>query len=159
MARRGLLIGTLVIVIAVALAACGGSGGGDGQKDAPASGDGPRSDGPRPTDGSITIDGPPVAPGPACGATTCTLGQQVCCIGAVSVCRVPGNCPSLEFACDGPEDCPNAVCCFPNNTGSRCQTNNCGAIACHVDGDCSGATPKCCPKAFTPNYKVCQAQC
>src|SRR5689334_22325614 len=140
-----------ILVIAMALVACGGGGGGGGddsqQKDAPP----PAGDGPM-------IDAA-IAAGPACGATTCTLGQQECCIGAVNVCKATGTCPSQGFACDGPEDCPGAVCCFPNSGGSRCQANNCQAIACHVSTDCPMATPKCCPKTFTPGYGVCQVQC
>jgi hypothetical protein len=150
----------IAIAVVLALAACGGDGSG-GRLDAPPSGtDAPRTDAP-PGDGPpMTVDGPAVALGPACGAVTCVLGQEDCCIGATSVCKPTGTCPSQGFACDGPEDCPNAVCCYPNqNNGSRCQTNNCQAIACHVDTDCPGATPKCCAKLFTPNYKVCQTQC
>jgi len=145
-----------ICVIAMALVACGGGGGG-GKQDAPAGDDAPMIDGPG-TDGSTTVDAAILA-GPACGATTCTLGQEVCCIGVVTVCKATALCPSQAFACDGPEDCPGGVCCFPNNNGSRCQTNNCQAIACHVDGDCPAGTPRCCPKMFTPNYGVCQAQC
>ena len=150
-----------ILVIAMALIACGGNGGGSSKIDASSTpGDGATSDGPRIIDAPMGggVDAA-IAPGPACGPTTCTLGQQECCIGAVSVCKPSGTCPSQGFACDGPEDCPGAVCCFPNNNGSRCQTNNCQDIACHKDADCPAGTPKCCPKAFTPSYNVCQAQC
>jgi hypothetical protein len=150
-----------IFVIAMALVACGegdGGGGGNSKIDASSPGDGAMSDGPRVDASMMGIDAA-ITPGPACGATTCTLGQQECCIGVVSVCKPAGMCPSQAFACDGPEDCPNAVCCFPNNNGSRCQTNNCQDIACHKDADCPGGVPKCCPKAFTPGYNVCQAQC
>jgi hypothetical protein len=151
----------IAMALALALAACGDDGGSGGKLDAPPSGgDGPPSDGPLPGDGPMTPDAPPVAAGPACGAVTCTLGQQDCCIGVVNACKPTGTCPSQGFACDGPEDCPNAVCCYPNqNNGSRCQSNNCQAIACHADTDCPTATPRCCAKPFTPSYKVCQVQC
>ena len=145
-------------VIAMVLVACGSDGGSRPKTDAPTSSDGPRSDGP-PGDGPPMMIDAAIGPGPACGATTCMLGQQVCCIGVTSVCRIPAQCPTEGFACDGPEDCPGAVCCFPNNGGSRCQTSNCNEIACHADTDCGGATPKCCPKAFTPEYRSCQPQC
>jgi hypothetical protein len=36
---------------------------------------------------------------------------------------------------------------------------NCAETACHGDGDCGGATTKCCPKLFTPSYGVCKAAC
>lgn len=147
-----------ICLIAMVLVACGGGGGGDGDNGGgkldgpPATEDAPRGDGPAGTDAAISQ-------GPACGATTCTLGQQDCCIGVNNVCKPAGTCPSQGFACDGPEDCPGGVCCYPNNNGSRCQTNNCQDVACHGDTDCGGAAPKCCPKPFTPSYKVCQAQC
>ena len=144
-------------VIAMALVACGHDSSNQ-KMDAPSSGDGPMIDAPR-SDGSISTVDAAISPGPACGATTCTLGQQDCCIGVMNACKPTGTCPSQGFACDGPEDCPNGVCCFPNNNGSRCQTNSCQAIACHRDADCPAGTPKCCSKPFTPNYNVCQAQC
>ncbi len=140
-------------VIAMALIACGDDGGGSQKMDAPSPGDGATNG-----DASMNIDAS-ISPGPACGATTCTLGQQDCCIGVMTVCKPAGTCPSQGFACDGPEDCPNAVCCYPNNNGSRCQANNCQDIACHADTDCPAGTPKCCGKPFTPSYKVCQTQC
>jgi hypothetical protein len=148
-----------ILVIAMTLIACGGGSGGSKIDASSTPGDGAADDGPRgdaPMGGGVDAA---IVPGPACGATTCTLGQQECCIGAVSVCKPSGTCPSQGFACDGPEDCPGAVCCFPNNNGSRCQTNNCQDIACHKDADCPAGTAKCCPKPFTPNYSVCQVQC
>jgi hypothetical protein len=145
-----------ILAIAVVLAACGGSG--NEKLDAPSSGDASNADAPGGGDGSVGVDAA-IAPGPACLATTCMLGQEECCLGAQTVCKPTGTCPTQPFACDGPEDCAGAVCCFVNNNGSRCQTNNCGAIACHVDADCPAGAPKCCPKPFTPNYRGCQAQC
>jgi hypothetical protein len=148
-----------IFVIAVALVACGSDGGSNDKLDAPSSGDGPRTDAPA-GDGPVTNVDAAISPGAACGAVTCTLGQQDCCIGVMNVCKAAGTCPSQGFACDGPEDCPGAVCCYPNsNNGSRCQANNCQAIACHADTDCPTGTSKCCLKPFSPDYKVCQAQC
>jgi len=144
-------------VIALVLIACGSNSGGNDKTDATSSSDGPRTDGP-PVDGSMTVDAA-IGPGPACGATTCQLGAQVCCIGTTSVCRLPAQCPTESFECDGPEDCPAAVCCFPNSGGSRCQTNHCGEPACHVDADCPTGTPRCCPKMFTPEYRSCKVAC
>lgn len=138
--------------------ACGDDGG-SGTKDAPAGGDGGPTDGAR---DASSIDGAVmVGPGPACEGVTCMLGSEDCCLSATSVCKPAGTCPSQGFACDGPEDCPNAVCCYPNaNNGSRCQTNSCQAVACHKDTDCPSATSKCCPKTFAPsNYGVCQTAC
>jgi len=77
-----------------------------------------------------------------------------------NVCEPTGTCPSQGFACDGPEDCAGSACCFGNGGqgGTTCKAS-CATPACHGDGDCGGATSKCCPKLFTPNYRVCQAQC
>jgi hypothetical protein len=144
------------LVLALALVACGDDS--NAKRDAPAGGDGPRIDAPR--DGSTTNADASVAPGPACGAVTCMLGMEDCCIGTMNVCKPSGTCPTQGFACDGPEDCPGAVCCYPNGAnGSRCQTNNCQAVACHTDGDCPSGTPKCCFKSFSPGYNVCQTAC
>jgi hypothetical protein len=144
------------LVLAVALVACGDDS--NAKRDAPAVSDGPRIDAPR--DGSMTTGDAAIGPGAACAGTTCMLGIEDCCIGSMTVCKPTGTCPSQGFYCDGPEDCPNAVCCFPNaSNGSRCQTNNCQDIACHTDGDCPSGTSKCCPKSFTPGYNVCQTAC
>ena len=140
-------------VLIVLLCACGKDSKSD--IDAPPGGDASSTSDGSPTDGDVTIDAT-VLVGPACGATTCTNGSEVCCIGTNSVCRVPGNCPSEEFACDGPEDCTGQPCCMPNNGGSECG-GNCQEIACHVDADCGGM--KCCPKMFTPGYSSCRAAC
>jgi hypothetical protein len=146
-----------VLLIAILLVACGDDSSGT-KMDAP-SNDGARLDTGGGSDGSTTNADAAIMVGPACGSTTCMAGQQECCLGQMNVCKALGTCPTQAFVCDGPEDCPNAICCFPNSGGSRCQTQNCGAIACHNDGDCPTATSKCCPKAFTPNYGVCQTAC
>ena len=66
----------------------------------------------------------------------------------------------VPLTCDGPEDCPGAQCCYGNGGqgGSTCKAS-CSTIACHRDTDCPQATSKCCPKAFTPAYGVCQTAC
>jgi hypothetical protein len=146
------------LLIAIALCACGDDTS-NNKMDAPATSDGPKlADSSGGGDGSPTADAAIMA-GAACGSTTCTLGTEECCIGQNNVCKAAGTCPTQAFACDGPEDCPNAVCCFPNSGGSRCQTNNCNAIACHDDGDCPSSATKCCTKSFSPNYGVCQTAC
>src|SRR5262245_3153161 len=124
------------ILIALALFACGHDGGGT-KMDGPPGGGGDASGGIDAPRGDAASGDASIALGPACSGTTCMLGTQECCLAAVSVCKPAGTCPSQGFLCDGPEDCPGAVCCYPNaNNGSRCQTNNCQQLACHGDGDC-----------------------
>ena len=79
-------------------------------------------------------------------------------------CKAAADCPTQAFGCDGKEDCGAGSCCYGNGGqgGSECKAagQNCtGGEACHYDSDCAGATAKCCPKMFTPSYKVCQAAC
>lgn len=141
----------------VLVAACGGDGKDGGSKDAADPGaDAPIVDAPGMTaDASFGM-------GALCGATTCAT-TQVCCTGATVSCKAVADCPTQSFACDGPEDCGAGTCCFGSGGqgGSTCRAagQNCNDVACHFDGDCGGATPKCCPKMFTPSYKVCQAAC
>ncbi|HEU0031467.1 MAG TPA: hypothetical protein VFQ53_12600 [Kofleriaceae bacterium] len=158
------MVARILLVISMMLCACGGDDGGGGTKpidspQAPTDGQG-TVDGA--TDGSTPpVDGGPAAVGPQCGAIVCT-GNDVCCIGSTTTCKAAGMCPSQAFACDGAEDCNGGTCCFGNGGqgGSTCQAGtNCGAIACHEDADCGGGTPKCCPRPFTPDYKVCLAAC
>jgi len=155
----------LVLVAAFAIGCGGGgSGGGGGGGDGGSNGDAPGSgsDAPGPNDGPGGGGGDAaVTVGPLCDGVTCTNGTQDCCIGGMgNVCEPTGTCPSQGFACDGPEDCSGSVCCFGNGGqgGTSCK-GSCATPACHGDGDCGGGTPKCCPKVFTPNYRVCQAQC
>ena len=151
-----------------ALVACGGNG--SKQSDAPpagsdaAPGDGvPGGDTPPPGDMG---GGGDAAVGVTCGATTCAVGQE-CCIGANGgTCEDQGNCQTVAFACDGPEDCEqNQVCCFaaggggPGTAGAECKpAAQCQTNACHTDGDCGGNTPKCCPIAAT-QYSLCRPAC
>ena len=140
----------------ILLVACGGDGSG-GAKDA--------ADNP---DHDAVIDAPGTKPdasfamGALCLTTTCAT-TQVCCTGAMVTCKALADCPTQSFACDGPEDCGAGTCCFGNGGqgGSTCKAagQTCGDVACHFDTDCSGGTPKCCPKMFTPSYGVCQAAC
>ena len=143
----------------VLLVACGGDGSGGGTKDAPPD---PNTDSTLPIDAPGTGTDASFGMGALCGASTCAT-TQVCCTGATIACKALADCPTQSFACDGPEDCGTGSCCFGNGGqgGSECKPagTNCGAPACHFDTDCSGGTPKCCPKMFTPSYKVCQAAC
>ncbi|MBA3391402.1 MAG: hypothetical protein H0T89_02105 [Deltaproteobacteria bacterium] len=144
-------------VLLIAIAACGDDGG-DKPRDAAPTGDVTPSD--------AGVDSPGQAAdasiGALCGAVTC-MSTQVCCTGASTTCVAPGNCPTQNFQCDGAEDCAGGKCCFGNQGagGSECKaaTTNCNDVACHGDAECGGSTPKCCPKMFTPSYKVCLAAC
>jgi hypothetical protein len=119
-------------------------------------------DSPKPIDAPGTGTDASFQMGALCGATTC-MTTQVCCTGAMIACKQAVDCPTQNFACDGPEDCGTGTCCFGSGGqgGSVCKAagQNCQDLACHYDTDCSGATPKCCPKPFTPSYGVCQAAC
>ena len=143
---------SLIVLVCIG---CGGSGS-DGGKDAP----GTMDDSSMMQDGSTTDAS--FGPGAVCGAATC-MSPQECCTGAMISCKLAADCPTQHFACDGPEDCNGGTCCFGNGgqMGSACKAvgQNCGEAACHCDTDCSGATPKCCPKMFTPSYGVCASAC
>ena len=146
------------LVVFVMFAACGGGdgGGNDDPKDAD-----PTSDSSSKADAAQTVDAG-FGPGALCGSTTCATTEG-CCTGATISCKTVANCPTQHFACDGPEDCNGGTCCFGNGGqgGSECVPagQNCGDVACHANTDCGGSTPACCPKAFTPSYKVCLAAC
>jgi hypothetical protein len=146
-----------ILLAALVLAACGGSGSGGGNGDA-TSGDDGDAMGPRDAGSDGTTSTTDAAIGAACGPVTCKP-TEVCCMGAMLACTGVGQCPVPSFACDGPEDCPGAQCCFGSQGqgGSSCKT--CAAPACHVDTDCPTTAAKCCPKMFTPGYKVCQTAC
>src|SRR5215470_16016059 len=141
----------ILAILAIALLASGG-----GNHDAPIGGDGPGG-------GDAGVDGnnpnADAAVGPLCSGMVCPM-SDVCCIGVVTECKPTGMCPSQSFACDGPEDCPSGQCCYGNGGqgGSQCRAS-CTSPACHVDQDCPVGMQKCCPKAFTPMYKVCQSSC
>lgn len=161
----GAMLRLSCIVIVACLVACGDDGDGKpvDASDTTADGSPAGSDG-GPTDGpSSAIDAPmTTAVGPACGATTCSNTTEDCCIGQAEVCKPTGTCPSQGFACDGPEDCASGRCCYGNGGtgGSECSTATNCQVACHADMNCPTATPKCCPKTFTPTgYGVCQTQC
>jgi hypothetical protein len=139
-------------ILFVLFVACGGGSGGG--HDAPGGADAPRSDG-----GIDSAGATDSAVGPLCMTVVCT-GTDACCLGVMFTCEPAAMCPSQSFACDGPEDCPTGQCCYGNGGqgGSTCRAS-CAAPACHVDGDCPTTAPKCCPKMFTPMYKVCQSAC
>ena len=143
------------LLFVLVLAACGDSDGKGGPKDAP---DGTGDDAPVMIDAPGTGTDASFTMGASC-LTTTGATNQVCCTGAQTACKAAADCPTQSFECDGPEDCN---CCFGNGGqgGSTCNAagQNCtGGKACHYDSDCGGM--KCCPKMFTPSYKVCQAAC
>ncbi|MDB4997125.1 MAG: hypothetical protein JWM74_4557 [Myxococcaceae bacterium] len=64
----------------------------------------------------------PPKPGVACGTAQCSGAKpDICCInfggsgGQTSqVCKDTDDCDGARLACDGPSDCPGAVCCLSN---------------------------------------------
>lgn len=153
----------VTIAFTLWVAACGKDGDPDRGADAALHGDANGT-----PDGSTVVDAPAgsdassmAMEGPACGGTTCDNGAQDCCIGQMEACKPTGTCPSQGFACDGLEDCAAGTCCYGNGGtgGSECGNGGNCQIACHVDAHCPAAAPRCCPRSFTPGYKVCQAQC
>jgi hypothetical protein len=139
------------------------------------------------TDGGVrdsAVDGPVDAPGPdlppstpgtlVCGAQTCDVKTQTCCVslavGSVGARCVPIGtaCTGAALVCDEPADCPGAVCCFGVQTGggglgvgSQCSArtacNGFGRfLVCRTNADCGGTMPACCSVAGVP---VCQTAC
>jgi hypothetical protein len=151
--RANLLIAT-VLVVFTGCGDDGGGGGGGGDDAAVTDGTGTGTD--------AGVDAPPgstadASIGPLCITETCGSGEA-CCTGSTVSCVTIGQCPTQSFECDGAEDCAGGVCCFGNQGagGSLCRAagTNCGELACHGDAECPTAEPKCCPKTFTPSYKV-----
>jgi len=62
------------------------------------------------------LDGSCVAgdPGVTCGAVLC-VDPEICCyfdpVVTDPYCTLPANCQGLPVACDGPEECPDNICC------------------------------------------------
>jgi hypothetical protein len=150
-----------IVVMLALVIACGGdkskaidaAPGGDAGVDAPSN--------PPPIDGNM----PDASQGVACGAMTCVNGQEECCftMPGAGTCDPAGSCAGVAFTCDGPEDCPGAVCCVRGNNpgtpgGSECRNPCQTQDLCHTNGDCGGGSPKCC-QLGTSDYKVCLAQC
>lgn len=105
-----------------------------------------------------TTTGGPLSPTVSCDNTPCP-GGEVCCYlifeAGQDFCAAPGTCPQdngwIELSCNGPDDCPNQVCCGTFNNQSwvdvSCQDNCNGGNELTM---CEGA-----PSACDPN-EVCQ---
>jgi hypothetical protein len=100
--------------------------------------------------------------GISCGASECLIGGDlVCCVdNALRYCSPVGACSSgTPIYCDGPEDCPGAVCCQPTGEQSLvCRVQCAGSTICHGDGDCPASAPRCCPGKAN-GYGSCAASC
>jgi hypothetical protein len=136
----------------------------------------------RPVDATPGIDtGNDVgAIGIACGADSCTIGNQQCCLanvggGAICVGLMGGGCPAgaPRLRCDDSSDCPaNQVCCAsPMGAGvatdlARCLgANNCANMI-NAQVLCDPNDPTACmqgdlcsptPLAIFPNRPFCHA--
>jgi hypothetical protein len=120
------------------------------------SGGSPVSDGGRdlagldagPCDAAVqVVTGTPSPGAIACNANgSCMLGSNdVCCSNFDTppfdkTCS-QGMCPMgfSTFACDGPEDCPGAICCFAGDTvkgNATCKLPCEGRVVCHKTSDC-----------------------
>jgi hypothetical protein len=115
----------------------------------------------RPTPDAMTMPDAMTTPdaggtvGVACGAMTCTMGDD-CCVTPHGGGQPPDfSCDTscgqgeLTYACDGPEDCPGQHCCLYNSGftyGSACQDScgNGGDVTCNVAGDCPNGGDQCC---------------
>jgi hypothetical protein len=168
----------LVALALPTLAACGGTdsalidgGGTDATLDGttlPQDGSLPPEDGSSPDGGPPPADGGTDAlvrdggsnPGQIdCASTTCTAGQQICCVippdggsitpdaGLTRVCSTPQMCQGPEVRCDEKADCPmGEICCFNSNNGSASLSTRCGQTCgtatqvCKTDQECGGGT-------------------
>ncbi|MBX3186652.1 MAG: hypothetical protein KF819_06540 [Labilithrix sp.] len=137
-----------------------------GVVDAPS--DGASSDGPSDgrSDAREVADAPtePVVSSIDCPPTVCSLASNGrCCYDAdlqSGACAFGGvACPTaankISVACDGPEDCPGAVCCASSPGTIVCQLA-CPTTqtVCHSTGTCPA--PLTCTGLVGGHYKVCQ---
>jgi hypothetical protein len=101
--------------------------------------------------------------GIVCGTSDCLLGADlVCCLdGALRYCAPVGACSSgTPIYCDGPEDCPGAVCCQPMGAQSiECRVQCSGSVICHGDGYCPASAPHCCDGKASGGYGSCAPAC
>jgi hypothetical protein len=133
---------------------------GAAQEDAPVQTDASQSG--NPTPGQIQ-----------CGETsTCDATTQVCCLvrgdgGSTYSCiATTDTCGGTTSNCDEPGDCGSGEVCCRAGGGGGGGAATCTAAAsctgrqlCHVDGDCSGTTPVCCPSTNNPGTGSCRATC
>jgi hypothetical protein len=148
----------VVFTVAIVALGCGNKpgGGGDG------GGGGNVAD--------MTMVPPPdLAPRPtggiACGADTCTTGNQFCCTadnGATGDCQMTQNpsCGSSIFFCDGPEDCEPAQpeCCVTGGYATCLPAGQCdgqanASVMCHDSSTCT--PPALCHIAQNSPYAIC----
>jgi len=116
------------------------------------------------TGGAGGSGGQPVAGSVTCGLKACTISSQSCCFGdnVTPYCYPKGQllgckctgilCEKAVVNCDGPEDCPNALCCATKGvTGQHFDRLSCAttcqnsigvtaAVVCHLNtsGECDG---------------------
>jgi hypothetical protein len=99
--------------------------------------------------------------GVTCGNSECLIGaDNVCCLdSAIRYCAPLGACSATPVFCDGPEDCPGAVCCQPTGTMTLvCRTQCAGTVVCHGDADCPAAQLRCCQGRLN-GYGGCASAC
>lgn len=101
--------------------------------------------------------------GVECGGTFCnTSSGAICCESFPPVCGAGPCSPGTQaVACDGPEDCPAAVCCLfvSPNFGSFCattcdQAGNQRGVICHTRADCQTGEI-CCPLEVSGGLSGC----
>jgi hypothetical protein len=103
----------------------------------------------------------------ACGAMSCTGNGATCCVDDTSgagTCGAAAACPGgfSTFTCDGPEDCPSALCCFTGNVTrgkSDCLKTCGGNVVCHSAADCPKGDRCVQHPAFPPGSGVCKPTC
>lgn len=99
-------------------------------------------------DGAKADAGPDVVPSGSivCGASTCKVGSEICCVdtalGQDVGCAAPSDaCPGANLFCDDASDCGGLHCCFDGSV-SRC-TGACAGVSLCVDdrpGGCPAGT-------------------
>jgi hypothetical protein len=101
-----------------------------------------------------------------CGATICSIPDGEHCFDRSRlVCQTAACGDSDQFDCDGPEDCPGAVCCFPKrNAFSRAAcASSCPAMSasvlCHETRDCRPGQVCCLNFLLGPSNGLCLGAC
>jgi hypothetical protein len=110
------------------------------------------------------LSGPPPIHGVPCGESICfNEANQYCHTsnwGQSGSCEMPVGPGPGYFACDGPEDCSSAACCYLDSAsvcglyGFCVAGTTVGEFMCHTDVEC-GVMSKCCRKGSTGTYKTC----
>jgi len=100
-----------------------------------------------------------------CMGETCTLPDEVCCVGlSGSMCTASDACGgglAAPQTCDGPEDCSSGeVCCATFPSGTACSTSCSWQELGHDDGDGTGGD-SCMAGTFpgSPPTNVCTTSC